>query len=306
LRHSPSLAKFCHKPDVRPLSTLGICCLTAHPLCRRLAQGYTIMLKTVVCCLMGLLLAAAPTAQAAELAREGGQALKAKGVARYLLSEKHGQYVVALVDASGGSVGEVRIGHEEGDTLIEYADNGGSQLAIRFAGDRGTVSITDHVSNLTGNGKFDLQAFRWVLDKQFVRLEQEKGPQIELAGAVFADVQESKKPRIPALLSRPTDSGGALDASPDRTRGQGGRCSTPTLGDNAATWVSCGGMHCRGFSRNASASQCCEDAAADAAFCCTNMECWGCCELGGCDFACAVGRYFCFCGVSGTSCMLAN
>jgi hypothetical protein len=182
-----------------------------------------------------------------------------------------------------GSLGEVRIGHEQGHTLIEYADNAGSQLSIRWAEDRGAVSIADRVSDLTGNAQFDLQAFRWVRDPQFVRLEEEKGLQFELAAAVFADVQESKRPRK-AVLSRTTDSG----------------CPTATSGDNVGL-VACGGFRCRGWGVAASGSLCCEEAAWDASFCCTNMACWGCCDFGSCDEACALGRYICFCGIRGTS-----
>lgn len=50
------------------------------------------------------------------------------------------------------------------------------------------------------------------------------------------------------------------------------------------------------------ASACCEAARREAGSKCWNDWCVGCCKLWPCDAACAVGDYFCVCGVTGQSC----
>lgn len=66
--------------------------------------------------------------------------------------------------------------------------------------------------------------------------------------------------------------------------------------------IYCDGFRCRGFGAAGAASLCCEDAWQDASNCCTNGICWGCCAFLGCDTACGLGSYICFCGVTGIEC----
>jgi hypothetical protein len=61
---------------------------------------------------------------------------------------------------------------------------------------------------------------------------------------------------------------------------------------------------CRGTSyAEASRSWCCNEAAMNANYCCTNMFCWGCCRRDECDAYCLLGDYVCvMCGVTGYRC----
>jgi hypothetical protein len=204
------------------------------------------------------------------------------------------EYEVTLLGTGNENQGTALIKEMtvSGIQVVTVSEPGRGAVTVTFDRSKETMTLT--VGRRTGAAKLDRTAPRWMPDARFTRLLAEHRPTVELSGALLADIVDQ-----PKMEEKKKELGPECSAA--------GPGNQPFVSDQLITSaIACNGPYCRGTDVAPSRSYCCYEARLAAGSCCWNSLCIGCCQYlsnwGSCDAWCAVGDYFCFCGVTGISC----
>lgn len=235
--------------------------------------------------------------------RAAGDGARQYGIAAYTLEQKGQQLEARLLALDKKAVGDITIQVTENQGRILTLVRGNKSLVLRWTpatgelfvtdwnGDEGSVRVQDGVANSSASTilrRSDrdfrlLTSFLTELRNEIEAIDREIGPGPEI--------------ELPIELQREIAS---LATTADRR-------SKPALSNREIQavfqpMVECTGSRNRGDSVSGTRSGCCENANDEVQGECWNSKCAGCCETLSCDAVCALGDYFCSCGVTGYEC----
>lgn len=215
----------------------------------------------------------------------GGEGQK-QGIASYSVAELGRLRFVEPLGKDGKSLGQLTLEPlSAGVRTLQY-ERGALRLVVRWNTNTGQLEVSEQGvgrgrSSLKRDPKGQVSGEPVVEDP--ARVLQRNRKALELMGATLSDLGVSSRAHPPA-----TDCPGA---------------PAPLMRDAPSNWSPrCYEYDVRGSGVGDTRSGCCNEASLDANYQCSNGYCWGCCYRDSCDAWCALGDYFCMCGVTGYAC----
>lgn len=235
--------------------------------------------------------------------RTAGDGARQYGVAAYTLEQTGQQLEVRLLTLDKKVVGDVTIQVTENLGRVLTLVRGNKSLVLHWTPSTGELSVTDwngekaamRVQDEIANSSASAILRR--SDRDFRLLAGFLGELRNEIAAIDHELGYRPEVELPVELQREIAS---LATAPERR-------SKPALSNREIQAifqpvVECTGSSNRGDSVSGTRSDCCEKAGDEVQGECWNSRCAGCCETLSCDAVCALGDYFCSCGVTGYEC----
>ncbi|MCP3961607.1 MAG: hypothetical protein GY719_27520 [bacterium] len=253
------------------------------------------MKRTFVFIMLMIPTLAAVSVQAQSVPGDASEKAKILGVERYQYNREAKVIEIELIGSDGQAL--------DASMRLEFDTPEG--LLVQYSGEKGPLTITwspmlpnpkirieDPTSGIAVHRRFDPDNRVWLRETSerdgAEKLLSSRSRGFEIAMTTLDDALSNFGLNM-HFSNLPTEA----PTPPEKVGGCSQECPS-----------ACTGSWYRGAALAATASSCCYQATNNVNNRCTQAGCFcfGCCQILSCDSVCALGDYFCSCGVSGKGC----